>query len=179
VLYPQRVAKTDRRLIKDSRTDTPLFQPTDHVARLFGAESLEQFQDASARRGFGYVWDTFHARRRYGHDEKGVISDTSTSLPALAPNTTAIHLSLHRTDIPGESHIPTRQEAVDAVEGFYTGGLATDLTILREQGKVDYVVVEATLGGIAAAAEVTQLDDIQKAYASVAEGFRAFWAREL
>jgi hypothetical protein len=176
VFYPQRTSRQDRRMFVEARTSEPLFQPTDHVARIFGVETLEGFRDhAEEVRGYGYVWDTFHARRRYGREEPGIISDTSVSLKALAPKTTAVHLSLNRTDIPGEGHIKTLQEATDALDGVYTGELGRNLRMLKASGHVGHVVIEATLDGIAEAAGVRKLEDIQKAYGAIAAGFRNFW----
>jgi len=176
VFYPQRNSRQDKRMIQDAKTKSPLFQPTDHTARLMGTEDLDSFRiHAEKIRGYSYVWDTFHARRRYGRDEPGIISDTKTSLQHLAGKTTAVHLSLGRSDIPGEDHIPTLQEGREALKGQYIGELRESLQTLRCIGEVEYVVIESTLGAMAAAASVTQLPDIQKAYADVAEGFREFW----
>ncbi|HSD56155.1 MAG TPA: hypothetical protein VLA92_03305 [Candidatus Saccharimonadales bacterium] len=176
VFYPQTTSRRDKAMIKASETKHPLFQPTDHTARHMGAANLEEFGiHAEGVRGYSYVWDTFHGRRQYGREEPGIISRTKDSLPYLAGRTTAIHLSLNRTDIPGEGHIPTLQEAQNALKGVYVGELGDNLQTLKCIGEVQYVVIESTLGAMAAASGVTQLPDIQKAYADVAEGFREFW----
>jgi hypothetical protein len=154
-----------------------LFQPTDHVARLARTDTLMGFAgNLRGLRGYDYVLDTYHARRRYGNEAPGLISDTKLSVPFMAPNTRAMHLSLNRSDIPGEPHIPTLLEAQQALRGEYTGELRDMLDAVKEGGRPEYVVIEATLGGVALASGHSQLDDIQKDYADIADGFREYWA---
>jgi hypothetical protein len=83
---------------------------------------------------------------------------------------------LNRTDIPGEPHIPTLVEAQQALRGEYTGQLRDMLDVVKEVGNPSYVVIEATLGSVAMASGHSRLDDLQKDYADIADGFREYWA---
>jgi len=177
VLYPQADAEKDRRQIEAAHSLRHLFQPTDHVARLVGAANIVEFdEETSGVRGYDYVIDTFHLRRRYGRDEPGVVSDFRTSVPYMAPNTSALHLSLNRTDIPGEPHIPTEAEARKALKGVYDGELKEMLDVVKETGFASFVVIEATSNGIADLTGHKSMGDIQSAYADIADGFREYWA---
>jgi hypothetical protein len=113
----------------------------------------------------------------YGRGKRGIVSDTGVSVPTVAPYTRAIHLSLNRSDIPGEPHIPTLSETKKALKGEYDGELrdSDNLDILKDSGRVGYMVIEATLAGIAEASGHKRLADIQKDYADIAEGFRRYW----
>jgi hypothetical protein len=175
-LYPQSTLAQEYEQVRAARGSKHLFQPTDHVARLVRATTLMGFAGSMrGARSYDYVLDTYHARRRYGSDEPGIISDTGTSVPFMAPHTAAVHLSLNRSDIPNEPHIPTLLEAKQALRGEYTGELRDMLDAVKEQGRPEYVVIEATLGGIAAASGHTQIADLQKDYADIADGFRDYW----
>lgn len=175
-LYPQRTLEREYTQARAVRGSKRLFQPTDHVARMANTTTLMGFAgNLRGVRGYDYVLDTYHVRRRYGQEEPGLISDTQTSVPFMAPNTRALHLSLNRFDIPGEPHIPTLDETKQTLSGEYTGELRDMLDAVKERGRPDYMVIEATLGGIAMASGHSKLDDLQKDYADIADGFRDYW----
>lgn len=175
-LYPQRYCAQDEAQIAAAKGKQHLFQPTDHVARLARARTLTGFAAHMRNvRGYEYVLDTYHVRRRYGNEEAGLISDTKLSVPFMAPHTEAIHLSLNRSDIPGEPHIPTLTETEQALRGEYSGELRDMLDAVKEMGRPKFVVIEATLGGVAMASGHTRMDDLQRDYADIADGFREYW----
>jgi hypothetical protein len=188
VLYPQADRQADFAQIRAAHGSEYLFQPTDHVARLVRADSLEAFEREMGDdetisdpnpdlhgRGYGYVWDTFHGRRRYGRDTNGLISDTRHSVSYLADNIRALHLSLDRSDIPGEPHIPTKDEGRKALRGLYDGELRDNLDAIKEAGYAEYMVIEATAPSIGSLIGSTDIVAIQDAYADIANGFRAYW----
>ena len=175
-LYPQARKFYDYPQIIAARGSEHLFQPTDNVAQQIGATSIEAFDaDMRGLRKYGYVLDTFHWRRTYGAEQPGVISDMAVSVPYLAPHTRAIHLSLNRGDIKGEGHIPTLDEAKQALQGEYTGGLRDMLDEVKAHGDVQYAVVELTTGGLAEAMGHSGLHDLRQGYADIAQGFREYW----
>jgi hypothetical protein len=179
VLYPQHSAERDARQIAQTGAAEAIFQVTDHTARLVGADTLGAMNNRFlSERGYaGYVVDTFHVRRQYGAGEAGLVSDVSSSLESIAPHTRAIHLSLNRRDIPGESHIPTENDARRALVGDYAGSQMGDmLDILKGQGDVQYAVIEATAGDIAAVTGHGDIAGLQEAYGDIAQGLREYWA---
>lgn len=175
-LYPQRSLEGELRQINDAGGSRHLFQPMDGVARLTNSTSLTGFdEEMRITRGYDYAVDTYHIRRRYGNDGPGLVSDTTTSVPLMAPHTRSLHLSLNRSDMSREPHIPTLEEAKQALQGEYTGELRDILDAIKDNGDPGFVVIEATLGGIAMASGYSDLGDIQKGYADIADGFRSYW----
>jgi hypothetical protein len=175
-LYPQNSLKQEYTQARAVRGSKRLFQPTDHIARMTNTSTLMGFSgNLRGVRGYDYVLDTYHVRRRFGQEEPGLISNTETSVPFMAPHTRALHLSLNRADIPGETHIPTLEETKQALRGEYTGELRDMLDVVKERGAADYMVIEATVGGVAVASGHDRLADIQKDYADIADGFREYW----
>ncbi len=177
VLYPQAQFACDRAQIADAAASRHMFQPTDHVAKLVGATNLGKFDHTMRTvRGYEYVLDTYHVRRTYGEASRGIVSDTYHSVPYMAASTTALHLSLGRTDIPGESHIPTEAEARAALHGEYSGELRDMLDVVKAWGSVGYAVIEATSGSLTELTGHAGIKDAQLAYADIADGFREYWA---
>lgn len=178
VLYPQALTRDDRAQIAAAAGTYHLFQPRDQTANLVGSTTIEAFDDKMANvRGYGYVLDTFHVRRRYGHDEPGIISTINASVPVMGTNIRAVHLSLNRTDIPGEPHIPTEAEGRDALNGRYTGELRYMLNLAKALGEVEYAVIETEYDAVRSLTGHDSASDIQKDYADIADGFREFWAQ--
>jgi hypothetical protein len=122
------------------------------------------------------LWTHFMRDGNMVAEKPGVVSDVAASLPRMANNTRALHLSLGRTDISGEEHIPTLQEAEQALHGKYTGQLLDMLDVFKKSPEQpEYVAIEFTLAEIARASGHSALDDLQQDYADVANGFRQYW----
>ena len=165
VLYPQSDTEQDRQALQKAQAAYNIFQPTDHVARLLGAQTAEDLLTESAARGYsGLCIDTFHTQRRYQREQPGPISDLDAALPILAPHTQALHVSLNRRDIASESHIPTEQDLHDALQGRFRGATREILDAVSELGSAQFVVLELTAGSLAEVTGHTKRDDIQKDY---------------
>lgn len=176
VLYPLADRQRDIAQREAAGISRPFFQPMEHQVKMVHASTLQGFHmEMHDIRNYEYVADTVHIRKRYGIDRPGILNDTESSLPFMAPYTKAMHLSLYRKDIPGEDHIPGLQEARAALRGEYTGELRFMLDVLKERGDIEYVVVEGTADAIGEAVEATSIKDLQHAYRDIAEGFVDYW----
>lgn len=178
VFYPQEDAQRDSLILETSETELKLFQPTDHVARLIGASSLVELRSLTSGRGYdGYCLDTFHGQRHYGREKAGIVSDLDRSLPNIAKNTRAMHISLNRADFAvTESHIPTREDLVDALKGRFNGRLLEMLSTVKELGSVEYVAVELTLDGLKDVTGHSKIDDLQKDYQMIGSTVKTFFS---
>lgn len=177
VFYPQEEGECDMSILATSETNLRLFQPTDHVARLVGATSLAELQLITEQRGYdGYCFDTFHGQRRYGRETPGVVSDLDHSLPDIAKDSKAVHISLNRADFAAsEPHIPSRNDLIEVLSGAFTGRLHEILTAVKEQGEVAYVAVELTLDGLKDVTGHTKIGDLQKDYQTIGNSIRTFF----
>lgn len=170
VLYPQSDPRLDEQQRKAVKTNQKLLQPTDNVARQCGAQTPEEFVELLIESGRydGFVLDTFHAQRRYGYDEPGVISNLDRSLPVLAPYVRAGHLLLGREDLfPGESEQFVKQAKQDVERVFehaITGPVHHMLQYLREC-RVGYVALEMHAKEVARHIGPSR-EDMHKGYAA-------------
>jgi hypothetical protein len=177
VFYPQEDSHRDTSTLRDSGTNLKLFQPTDHVARLLGVNTLEDLHAETARRGYdGYCFPTFHERRLFGKENPGLVSDTANSLEELAKKTKAVHIELNRVDFAAqEPHIPTRAELEAALQGNFNGELGEILTVVKELGNVGYIVIESVMGGLKKVTGHKKIKDLQKDYQVIGDSARAFF----
>ena len=173
VFYPRADEDRDRIQLIASMTTDHFYQPTDHVARLIGAENPQVMVDMLSMRGYtGLVYDVFHARRVYPNTQK-TVSDVESSLPVLAPQVKSIHLSLGRLDFAKvQPHIPTVQELSAMLQGTVGGQLGEILQILKAQ-QPKSIVLEVTMGALKA---VTHKKDVLGQYRSLVETTRSFFA---
>lgn len=179
VLYPQRTDAADKKQLDELSDGRPkIFQYTSHVARLVGARSIEEFDETMTGRGWdGYVLDTFHARRQYGTEGGLMTGDILASVAYFAGKTKAVHLSVNRTDIPNEPHIPTEADMFSAFDGTYAGTEMGDmLDVLKDKGDIEYVSVETLSLGIAATSGGSDPESMLRPYEDIATGLREYWA---
>jgi hypothetical protein len=178
VLYPQQNQRLDARAIRLAGDGPILMQPTDDIARIIGARTVEEFVEKTIENGpwDGFVLDTVHAQRRYGADEPGVISNLGKSLPVLAPYIQAGHFGINRLDVIGNEPdlaSTTRQDLRNALNGRYTGGTADVLAAVRESD-ASYVVVESTAGAMAETLDEHSTRGLAEQYATIAAGLRVY-----
>lgn len=183
IFYPQKSFSRDQLMLAKSGANCKLFQPTDHVARLFEVEIPRNLSMAMHNRGYdGYCADTFHMRRYYGRDkcQRGPVSDMETSLDYLAPQVRALHISLYRQDFAArEPHIPTEQELKAALSGAYTGQLKEIIDTCLEQSSVRYAVVELTSKDLACFTGHKDKKSLQQSYADIASGLKDYFEAAL
>lgn len=172
--YPQEYSAHDKRILDQAHTSEKLFQPTDHVAYLVGAPTVDAMKINTKERGYtGYVLDTFHVRQQYPYAERTVSTERAI-FETIAPAAIGAHLSLGRFEFEAtQPTIPTRQELVDALNGKFRGQLAEMLRVLANNEHLQYVVVELVQSSIAQVMKGRQTRaDMVQAYKDIASLLR-------
>ena len=177
VFYPQLHADVDQQMLASAQARRNLLRPSDHVARLTGAETPDALGAEMRRRGYqGYCIDTVDVRRRDGTEQTGVVSDLERSLPALAVQARAVRVSLNdQRAVQGEPNIPSQQELRETLQGVYRGELRSILDAVRAPGRIDYAVVALTTGALAEVTGVRRREDFVAAYRDIGSGLRAYF----